>query len=255
MDWKFQALPSNENEKCKMFLKVCSIITALFLAHSSIDAQDTQSLGIYAGIGMMFPSSPNSFSDYWSNGFNVNGGLISPKFLDLMRMKLKFGWATSQFSADMYKPYEISGGEAYIISIGGDLETSVINKFDDRYYLFICLGIDYNISKTNEFELLDNDYENYKADARKQEYFSLNIGAGFDYKLDRTFTLFFLSTYSYGFNGLNEILYLPNEFYRYGYWKGELVKGGVVFHNIDTSTGGNISLFSVLIGVKYKIFF
>ena len=183
------------------------IIFSLFLlsvAIANASAQGTNKPEFYANSGISFPTGPDEFTDYWRMGFNFGGGIgysVSPN----LTLVGYFDFNNFRFDDDKFlRDYgfsgygiSISGGEASIITLSGNLKAT-LQTSPSSLHPYFCGGIGF-------FKFSIGDVTVYEpggsatAEGDSESAFSVLFGAGIDFVIGKRMDLFIEGKYAIGF--------------------------------------------------------
>lgn len=166
--------------------------------------QRTNKLEAYGNSGISFPTGPDEFTNYWKIGLNFGGGIgytVSPNFTLVGYL----GFNNFRFDDESFlRNYglsgygiSVSGGEASIITISGNLKIILQTNLSSVYPYF-CGGIGF-------FKLSINDAIVYGpggssiVKGNSESTFSFLFGAGIDFVIGKRTDLFIEGKYVIGF--------------------------------------------------------
>ncbi len=180
------------------------IILILILISFPAISQNTLSNELYISSGYNMPYTPEYFSDFWFNGFNLNLGFNYP-INDYLILQAEFGVNSFLFDEVKYRKrlveyidepgldenlFIISGGmkQLYLFSLGAKVPLK--NIISEKFYPYFVGGGGLTNNKTNDLIIMGS-----RVKFKTETIIHLYSGGGFNYIFSDKLTFFVDGSY------------------------------------------------------------
>jgi opacity protein-like surface antigen len=175
-------------------MKTCYFVIVFFVFLSSITFSQDKKAEIFINGGISLPISPESFSDYWSMGYNIGGG-AGYRFLPNLSGSLSLGYNSMVFDEEGFlKDFglggyglAVEGADATILMVTANVKFSLVPTAPLSPYLIGGIGFCNVNTEDISFSYLGQIYVEQGSSAST---FGAIIGAGVDIPVSPIVALF-----------------------------------------------------------------
>lgn len=175
-------------------MKTCYFVIVFFVFLSSITFSQDKKAEIFINGGISLPISPESFSDYWSMGYNIGGG-AGYRFLPNLSGSLSLGYNSMVFDEEGFLKdiglggygLAVEGADATILMVTANVKFSLVPTAPLSPYLIGGIGFS-NVSLEDISFAFEG--QTYVYDGTSESTFGAIIGAGVDIPVSPIVALF-----------------------------------------------------------------
>ncbi len=169
---------------------------------------------LYLGSGISIPSGPETFSDYWESGYNLNAGFgyafTSNLSATLMINYNQFTFADEKLLEDAglnNTGVQIDGGKTYFWAFTANLKYNFLVSAD-FISPYVTGGAGYFGLRADPIVLSYGSFSAATDEASESSFF-VNAGAGLEIPISQIFGFFIEANYSIGFTKEENTNYIP----------------------------------------------